>query len=45
MVFGDGKLEIHAEHVMIELDRFLRILAAIGDVVDALKVWYGSSHS
>jgi uncharacterized protein YqfB (UPF0267 family) len=38
MVLGDRQLEIHAQRVAIELDRLLRILAAIGDVVDAFQV-------
>ena len=39
VVLGDRQLEIHAERLLVKLHRLLRILAAIGDVVDAFEFW------
>ena len=38
MVLRNRQLEIHAQRVAIELDRFLGILATIGDVMDAFQM-------
>ncbi len=37
LVLGDGELELHAQHIAVELDRLLGVLAAVGDVVDAVQ--------
>src|SRR5690606_31754954 len=41
MVFGKSDGERHAQYALVKLDRFLRILAAIGDMVNT--VYLGSS--
>ena len=43
LVLGNGQLEIHAQRIAIELHRLLRILAAIGNMVNAFQ-GSGSRH-
>ena len=42
MILGNRELEIHAQRLLVELHRLLRILAAIGDVVNAFE--FGGRH-
>jgi len=40
-ILGKGELEFHAHHLFVEIDRLFCILAAIGDMVDAVDLWCG----
>ena len=42
MVFGDGEYEVHAQVLLVPLDGLFRVLAAVGNVVNAADVHGGS---
>ncbi len=42
-IFGYGAEQVHVQDLFVELHRLLRVLAAIGDVVDLLDLHGGSS--